>query len=232
MAALYVIPAPIGGAAQDALPVAAVETVRGLRDFVAENPRSARAMLAALGMPCAIRELSMTRLDEHTPAQDVPALLAPLRAGRSLGLLSEAGCPGVADPGAELVQQAHQAGFRVVPLIGPSAILLALMASGLGGQHFTFCGYLPRDRERRARRIRDLERQARAGRETQIFIETPYRTRVLQASLLENCAPDTRLCVACDLTTPGELIVSRTIADWRRRPLALPERPAVFLLQA
>jgi 16S rRNA (cytidine1402-2'-O)-methyltransferase len=232
MAALYVIPAPIGGTAQDALPVAAADTVRALRDFVAENPKSARAVLAGLGMPCALRELSITRLDEHTPVQDVPALLAPLRAGRPLGLLSEAGCPGVADPGADLVRQAHQEGFRVVPLIGPSAILLALMASGLGGQHFTFRGYLPRDRARRTRRILDLERQARAERQTQIFIETPYRTRILQASLIEVCAPDTRLCVACDLTASGELIVSRTIADWRRRPFELPERPAVFLLQA
>jgi 16S rRNA (cytidine1402-2'-O)-methyltransferase len=232
MAALYVIPAPIGGAARDALPAAAIDTVRALRDFVAESPRSARAVLAGLGMPCAIRELSITRLDEHTPARDVPALLAPLRAGRSLGLLSDAGCPGIADPGAALVEQAHRAGCRVVPLVGPSAILLALMASGLGGQHFAFCGYLPRDRERRARRIRELERHSRAEGQTQIFIETPYRNRVLQASLLENCSPGTRLCVACDLTAPGELIVSRTVADWRRQPLELPESPAVFLLQA
>lgn len=231
IAALYVIPAPLGGAAQDALPAAAAGTVRELRDFVAENPRSARAFLGAIGMPCALRELNIARLDEHTAARDVPALLAPLRAGRSLGLLSEAGCPGVADPGAALVHQAHRAGCRVVPLIGPSSILLALMASGLGGQHFAFCGYLPREREPRKHRIRELEQRSRAEGQTQIFIETPYRNRALLAALLEMCRPESRLCVASGLTTLDETIVSRTVAEWRRRPLDPGEKPAVFLLQ-
>lgn len=229
-AALYVIPAPLGGAAQDALPAAAADTVRRLRDFVAESPKSARAYLSALGMPCAMRELSIARLDEHTSAREVPALLAPLRAGRSLGLLSEAGCPGVADPGSELVYEAHREGHRVVPLVGPSSILLALMASGLGGQHFAFCGYLPREREQRKRRIRELEQRSRIERQTQIFIETPYRSRALLAALLEACRPETQLCVASELTTAGETIVARTVAEWRRRPLDPGEKPAVFLL--
>lgn len=228
--ALYVIPAPLGGAAPDALPAAAADTVRQLRDFVAENPKTARAYLSALGMPCAMRDLNIARLDEHTAATSVAALLAPLRAGRPLGLLSEAGCPGVADPGAELVQLAHREGFRVAPLIGPSSILLALMASGLGGQHFAFCGYLPRERDERKCRIRELERRSRSERQTQIFIETPYRNRALLATLLEVCRPETQLCVASDLTTPGETIVARPVAEWRRRPHDPGEKPAVFLL--
>lgn len=228
--ALYLIPAPLGGAARDALPAAAADTVRRLRDFVAENPKTARAFLSALGMPCALRDLNIARLDEHTAATGVAALLAPLRAGRPLGLLSEAGCPGVADPGAELVRLAHGEGFRVAPLIGPSSILLALMASGLGGQCFAFCGYLPRERDARKRRIRELELRSRSERQTQIFIETPYRNRALLAALLEVCRPETRLCVASGLTTPGETIVARPVAEWRRRPHDPGEEPAVFLL--
>jgi 16S rRNA (cytidine1402-2'-O)-methyltransferase len=203
-----------------------------LRDFVAEEPKTARAFLSALGMPVALRELHIARLDEHTRAQDLPALLAPLREGRPLGLLSEAGCPAVADPGAPLVAQAHREGFRVVPLIGPSSILLALMASGLQGQRFAFCGYLPRERTQRARRIRELESRSRIERETEIFIETPYRNEALLAALLEVCRADTQLCVASELTLPGESIALRTVAEWRQRPQKLAGKPVVFLLQA
>jgi 16S rRNA (cytidine1402-2'-O)-methyltransferase len=212
--------------------VPAIDIVRKLRDFVAENPKSSRAFLSALGMPVALRELNIGRLDEHTRAQDIPALLAPLRAGRSLGLLSEAGCPGVADPGAALVDLAHREAFRVTPLVGPCSILLALMASGLEGQRFAFCGYLPRERAQRAQRIRELEIRSRVGRETEIFIETPYRNQALLAALLEVCRPDTRICVASDLTLPGESIALYGVAEWRKRPLELAGKPSVFLLQA
>lgn len=232
MPALYAIPAPLGGAALDALPAAAIGVVRELRDFVAENPKSARAFLSALGMPVALRELNIARLDEHTREQDVPALLAPLRAGRSLGLLSEAGCPGVADPGAALVGLAHREGFRVAPLVGPSSVLLALMASGLEGQRFAFCGYLPRERVQRARRIRELENRSRVERETEIFIETPYRNQALLAALLEVCRPDTRICIASDLTLTSESITLHGVAEWRQRTLELAGKPTVFLLQA
>ena len=232
MSALYVIPSPLGGAAPEALPAGAADIVRGLRDFVAENPKTARAFLSALHMPVPLRELDIARLDEHTPAQEVPALLAPLHAGRSVGLLSEAGCPGIADPGAELVRAAHAAGFRVVPLIGPSSIVLALMGSGLEGQRFAFCGYLPRERAARRQRIRDLESRSRQQRETEIFIETPYRNAALFSALLEACQPETRLCVAQALTLPEESIQVRRIGEWRGRALAQPEHPSVFLLQA
>jgi len=231
-ATLYAIPTPLGGNPADALPQPALQTIRKVRDFVVENEKSARAFLAAVEMPCALRALGMQRLDEHTAARDIAALLAPLRQGRSLGLLSEAGCPAIADPGAALIAAAHDEAFRVVPLIGPSAIVLALMASGLEGQRFAFCGYLPRDAAERARRIRDLERRSRAERETEIFIETPYRSDALMSALLEACAGSTRVCVASELSLPGESIVQRRVDQWRRAPPAIGRRPSVFLLQA
>ena len=227
---LYAIPTPLGGAPQDALPAPALERLRGLQDFVVENAKSARAFLSAAG--CKPRELSIAELSEHTPLGDVPALLRPLREGRPLGLLSEAGCPAIADPGAGLVEAAHREGFRVVPLVGPSSITLALMASGLEGQRFAFCGYLPREAAERARRIKELENRSRREGETEIFIETPYRNDALFSALLEGCAPSTRLCVAADLTLGSESIRTRTIADWRRERPNVGKRPAVFLLLA
>lgn len=227
---LYAIPTPLGGAPQPVLSEATLKIVSGLRDFVAENAKSARAFLSAAG--CKPREVSIAELSEHTPLDQVASLLAPLREGRDLGLLSEAGCPAIADPGAALVEAAHREGFRVVPLVGPSSISLALMASGLEGQRFAFCGYLPRDAGERARRIRELESRSRKVNETEIFIETPYRNEALLAALLETCAPSTRLCVAADLTLATESIRVRTIGDWRRAPSELGRRPAVFLLLA
>jgi 16S rRNA (cytidine1402-2'-O)-methyltransferase len=149
-----------------------------------------------------------------------------------MGLLSEAGCPAIADPGAALIEAAHREGFRVVPLIGPSSITLALMASGLEGQRFAFCGYLPRDSGERARRIRELESRSRREKETQIFIETPYRSDALLAGLLESCNAQTRVCVAADLTLPSETIATQSVAQWRRSKVSVGRRPAVFLLLA
>ena len=225
---LYAIPTPLGGSPADALPLSTLKAVRELKDFVVENAKSARAFLSAVG--CKPRELNLAELSEHTAAADVPALLQPLREKRPMGLLSEAGCPAIADPGALLVEAAHREGFRVVPLVGPSAITLALMASGLEGQRFAFCGYLPREEEQRARRIRELEQRSRRENETEIFIETPYRNDALLEALLETCAPATRLCVAADLTLPSESIESGPIAEWKRKPIG--KRPAVFLLLA
>ena len=221
---LYAIPTPLGGEPQDALPAPALATIHSLKDFAVENAKSARAFLGALGMP--VRELSIVAVEEKTD------LLAPLRVGRPLGLLSEAGCPAIADPGAQLVEAAHREGFRVVPLIGPSSITLALMASGLEGQRFAFCGYLPREGAPRAKRIRELETRSRRERETEIFIETPYRNEALFSALLEVCAPATRLCVAADLTLGTESVRTCTVAEWRRSKGAIGKRPAVFLLLA
>jgi 16S rRNA (cytidine1402-2'-O)-methyltransferase len=221
---LYPIPTPLGGAPQAALPASTIATVHSLRDFIVENAKSARAFLGALGMP--VRELSIKVIGEE------PDPLAPLRQKRSLGLLSEAGCPAIADPGAEVVEAAHREGFRVVPLVGPSSIFLALMGSGLEGQRFAFRGYLPREHAARSRSIAHVERRSRSGKETQIFIETPYRNDALLAALLETCAPGTRLCVAADLTLPGQTIQTKCIAEWRRAKAAIGRRPAVFLLLA
>lgn len=220
---LYAIPTPLGAAAADALPAPALATIRGLKDFVVENAKSARAFLGELGMP--VRELSLVEVSGAD-------LLKPLREGRPLGLLSEAGCPAIADPGAKVVEAAHREGYRVVPLVGPSSILLALMASGLEGQRFAFCGYLPRETPERAKRIRQLEKRSRDERETEIFIETPYRNDVLFAALLKGCAAATRLCVAVDLTLATESVRTRSIAGWRRDGGAPGKRPAVFLLLA
>jgi len=227
---LYAIPTPLGGPPEHSLPAPALARVRELKDFVVENAKSARAFLAAVG--CQPRELAIAELNEHTPAGDVARLLNPLREGRPLGLLSEAGCPAIADPGAALVEAAHAAGFRVVPLVGPSAITLALMASGLEGQRFAFCGYLPREAAQRRQRIKQLEQRSRREHETEIFIETPYRNDALLDALLETCAPGTRLCIAADLTRPGESIRTRAVADWRRSRPSLGKRPAVFMLLA
>ncbi len=222
---LYAIPTPLGGAAADALPASALATVRTLRDFVVENAKSARAFLKEIGMPCPLQELRIATLDK-----DVSLPLKTLQAGGSIGLLSEAGCPAIADPGASLVEAAHREGIRVVPLVGPSSIVLALMASGLEGQRFAFCGYLPRDPEGRKQKIKELEARSRRQNETQIFIETPYRNDVLLGSLLETCTAGTLLCVASDLSLPSEEIKTKSIADWRRAGRTIGKRPAVFLL--
>jgi 16S rRNA (cytidine1402-2'-O)-methyltransferase len=224
---LYAVPTPLGGAAVDALPASALIAVRSLRDFVVENARTARAFLKEVGMPCAIQELDISVLDT-----DVLQHIKKLQENRSIGLLSEAGCPAIADPGASLVAAAHRAGIRVVPLIGPSSIVLALMASGLEGQRFAFCGYLPREPEERKRRIKELEARSRREHETQIFIETPYRNDAMLASLLQVASEKTFLCVATDLTLPTENIRTQSVAHWRDAGPAIGKRPTVFLLLA
>ena len=222
---LYAIPTPLGGAAADALPARALATVRTLRHFVVENAKSTRAFLKEIGLPCAIQELDISVI-----AANFPEHISKLQKGISIGLLSEAGCPAIADPGAMLVEAAHAAGIRVVPLIGPSSIVLALMASGLEGQRFAFCGYLPRETEARRRRIRELEARSRREKETQIFIETPYRNDAMLGTLLETCAPGTLLCVASDLTSVSEEIRTRAVSAWRSSGRAIGRRPTVFLL--
>lgn len=221
MSTLYAIPTPLGGSPLESLPAPAIQQIRALKHFVVENAKSARAFLGALGMP--VRDLEIDVLGD-----DVAHHLR----GQDLGLLSEAGCPAIADPGAALVEAAHAAGYRVVPLVGPSSIVLALMASGLEGQRFAFCGYLPRDGAERKASIQKLERRSRSERETQIFIETPYRNDALFAALLETCAETTRLCVAKDLTLQGESVRTQSIAAWRRKPAPPGKRPAIYLLLA
>ena len=231
---LYLIPVPLGpGKNGDVLPPPVLERIRLLRHFVVEHAKTARAFLKGAEMPVPLQELALSELNEHTRQADVAALLAPLLAGHDLGLLSEAGCPAVADPGAALVAHAQARGLRVVPMIGPSSLLLALMASGLNGQRFAFHGYLPAKEEERRQAIRQLEKESRQLGQTQLFIETPYRNKALFEALLQHGQPSTRLCLATDLTLASESIRTLTLGDWRRQPLPdLDRRPTVFLLLA
>lgn len=232
--ALYLIPVPLGDSPLDHILPSEVRSIAlRLDHFVAENAKSARAFLKQL--PCAkpIQQIEISELNEHTRSNQLPALLAPLLAGHDLGLISEAGCPAVADPGAQLVNLAHASEIRVVPCVGPSSILLALMGSGLSGQNFAFHGYLPAKDEQRHKQLRELESGSQREQRTQIFIETPYRNRQLFDALLRQCAPSTRLCLASDLTLASESIVTRSIAAWRKTtPPDIDRRPTVFLLQA
>lgn len=232
MATLFLIPAPLGEADTPWLPEPERARVTHITHFVVEAEKTARKHLKALGVTTPIRELQMSELNEHTPDKDVAALLAPLQAGHDVGLISEAGCPAVADPGAQLVALAHEAGFTVVPLIGPSSILLALMASGANGQRFAFHGYLPVDAAERIKAIKALEQQSCSADQTQVFIETPYRNNALLSTLRETLAPATRLAVACDLTLPSQTIVSRCVKDWPKQAPDLHKRPTIFLLYA
>ncbi len=230
---LYLAPVLLGdGDPADAIPSGVQSVLRGLRRFIAEEPKGARAFLKAIGHPGPLAELAIEQLAADATPETLGQLLAPLRAGASAAVLSEAGAPGVADPGAPLVRRAHEAGIRVRPLVGPSSILLALMAAGLEGQRFAFHGYLPVPEPALKRRLKALEVDSRKERRTEVFIETPYRNdRVLQA-VASACADDTLFCVATDLTLPTEEITTKTVARWRATPMRIGKRPTVFLLLA
>jgi len=202
-----------------------------LRRFVVEHPKSARQFLKALGLP--LQELEFEVLDEHSKAEDLDRIVRWMESGGDLGLLSEAGCPAIADPGANLVRCAHRLGMQVVPLVGPSSIVLALMGSGLNGQRFAFNGYLPQAFAERDARIREFEERSRRLDQTEIFIEAPYRNDQLFKAITSNCKPETMLSLAIDLTSASEEIRAKSIGEWRRAsPPQLHKRPTVFLLLA
>ena len=232
---LYLVPVALGEHTPWAhfLPAQAQAITAGLRHFVVETARAARAHLKQLDYPHPLRETDIRELPAEAADAALDALLAPALAGADLGLLSDAGCPAVADPGARLVARAHALGIRVVPLVGPSSILLGLMGSGLNGQSFAFHGYLPVAEGERDAALRTLEDESRRLGRTQIFIETPYRNERMFEALLRTLKPETRLCVACELNTAGELLLTRTLREWKKaaRP-ALARRPALFLLLA
>jgi 16S rRNA (cytidine1402-2'-O)-methyltransferase len=231
---LYLVPAWLSEDTPpaDAVPAPVLARIRALERFVVEDAKSARRYLAACGHPKPMREIAFDELNEHTPDAAVPALLEPLLAGSDVGLLSEAGVPAVADPGAKLVAAAHARGVTVVPMIGPSSILLALMASGLDGQRFRFVGYLPADAAARKSAIAELERRSARERETQVFIETPYRNDAMLQELLATLRGETRLCVAADLTAPTEWIRSARVSGWQADAPRIGKRPAIFLMLA
>lgn len=231
---LYFIPVTLGGDRLDnVLPADVIQITQNLEVFVVENEKTARHFLSLIKPKKPIRELTLLTLNEHTETRAIPALLNPLLAGQDVGVMSESGCPGVADPGAQLAALAHQKNIRVAPLVGPSSILLSLMASGLNGQHFTFLGYLPADKSARLARLKEIEKQSQKNNETQVFIETPYRNQHLLVDILANCQPETRLCVACNVSTENEFIVTRSIKTWKQQAIPdLHKKPTVFLLLA
>ena len=235
---LYLIPNALGegdaAALASVLPASVIAQTARLGYFIGENAKTTRAFLKRVGTERPIQEIEIRELNVNTPASGIEQLLPPVLAGTDAGLVSEAGCPAVADPGALLVRRAHERGIKVVPLVGPSSILLALMASGLDGQRFAFHGYLPVDAGERARKLRELEAHSRKAKETQIFIETPYRNRALLDAILAGCAPSTLVAVAVDLTLATETIVSRPVSGWKKAGGApeLHKRPAIFLMLA
>jgi 16S rRNA (cytidine1402-2'-O)-methyltransferase len=228
---LYLLPTPLGEMpASMVLPGHNLEIVRRLRYFIAEDPRSARRFLKAAGIDFPLESINIGVLNEHTRKEEHSPLLEPLMSGQDAGLLSEAGLPCVADPGAELVRLAHARGIRIIPLTGPSSLTLALMASGFNGQRFVFHGYLPVEPRARSRKIREMESAASKRDETQIFIETPYRNLQLFKSILTVCQPGTMLSIATDITLPGEHITTLSIEAWKQENPDLHKRPAVFLI--
>lgn len=229
---LYLIPSLLGKASpKEIIPAANIKIIEDLSYFIVEDVRSARRFLKKLLPVINIDRLTFNILNEHTRPEEIPSMLGPLQEGHDIGLISEAGLPCVADPGSLLVSLAHQNGIRVTPLIGPSSLFLALMASGFNGQNFAFTGYLPIDKKERRMKIKELEASVYQYDQTQIFIETPYRNKHLLDSLLETCKPHTRICIAVDLTLPSELIISQTVQEWKRiKSLDFHKRPAVFLL--
>jgi 16S rRNA (cytidine1402-2'-O)-methyltransferase len=230
-AALYLIPVTLGDTPiERVLPDFNREIIAGISHFVVENIRSARRFLRRSNPDIVIDDLTFYTLDEHTRIEEISAFLAPLRQGLPVGVISEAGCPAIADPGADLVAIAQREGLPVVPLVGPSSILMSLMASGFNGQSFAFNGYLPVEPNERTRRIKQLEQRAYSEDQTQIFIETPYRNHKLIEELVRTCCPTTRLCVACDISCEGEEIHTRTMAQWKKAQYDIQKRPAIFLI--
>jgi 16S rRNA (cytidine1402-2'-O)-methyltransferase len=233
---LFLIPSPLGEyAPEQVIPAPVLEKLRGIRRYVVEETRTVRRYLSAAGLKGHIGGLEFRELNEHTAPDEVESLLDMFSENGEpvdVGLISEAGLPAVADPGAQLVALCHQRGIRVVPLVGPSSLMLALMASGLNGQSFAFVGYLPAKTDERRKAIRDIEKRSAQFRQTEIFIETPYRNDSLMSDLLATLQPGTKLCIAADITLDGETIITRTVKGWRTSPVSIGKRPCVFLILA
>lgn len=230
---LYLIPSSLGeGNPHSIIPASVREVIERLDYFLVENPKSARRYLSWFNLTKPLQQLSIQSLEELKNPADIDLLLTPLFEGHNVGILSDAGCPCIADPGALVVRQAHKRGVRVVPLVGPSSILLALIASGLNGQSFAFHGYLPAKPEERREALKTLERNSRSHGQTQIFMETPYRSEKVLTDVLSVCAEDTTFSVASNLTLPDELIMTKQVKEWRLSQVDLKKRLCIFLLLA
>ena len=229
---IYLIPSIIAPNTQQlVIPQSTIQVIKKLDYYLVENIRTARRFIASLKLRD-VSELHFQLFDKDSKDSDLDGLLNLIEQGISVGVISEAGCPSIADPGNKIVRWGHQHGIKVTPLTGPSSIFLALMASGLNGQHFEFHGYLPIDQSSRTKTIRSLEKESGITGKTQIFMETPYRNQSLVKSLLQHCQPDTSLCIACDLTSPDEFIRTHKVKDWKGRLPDLHKKPAIFMMQS
>jgi 16S rRNA (cytidine1402-2'-O)-methyltransferase len=230
---LYLVPTVIAeGTVASVIPLQVRSTIQHIRYFLVEDLRTSRRYLSSLKIFDSVETLNFSQLDKKTRPEDVNELMNPLFEGHDIGLLSESGCPGVADPGSSAVEFAHKRGIRVIPLVGPSSILLALMASGLNGQQFAFHGYLPIEAKTLASKIGELEKESRIKGQTQIFIETPYRSDSLFRQLVKNLGPSTNLCLAVDLTGKSEMILTQSIKKWKSADMKLSKLPVLFLFLA
>ncbi len=231
MAKLFLVPNVLSeGNWEHVLPASVFPILSNTRFFIVENVRTARRFLKLVNKEINIDELTFFELNKHTQTSQLPDYLAPINNGFDIAVISEAGCPGVADPGADIVRLAHKKNITVVPVVGPSSILLALMASGLNGQNFTFHGYLPVKPNERSHVITSLEKQAKSNQQTQIFIETPYRNNQMIADLVKSCSPSTLLCIAANITGENEFIATKTIQQWKKGMPDLHKIPAIFLI--
>ncbi len=229
--ALYLLPVTLGDTPiNKVLPQYNAEIIGGIRHFIVEDVRSARRFLRAVDARFDIDGSQFFELNKHTSPADISGFLKPLQDGKPMGVISEAGCPAVADPGADVVAIAQRKGLKVVPLVGPSSIILSVMASGFNGQSFAFHGYLPIKPEERAKKLRKLEQGVYNESQTQLFIETPYRNNKMVEDILKNCRPQTKLCIAANLTCPDEYVRTLTIKEWKNRIPDLTKIPCIFLL--
>jgi len=231
MAKLYLIPTTLGDTSiERVLPPDLTQLISSIPVFIVENIRTARRFLKKVNPAIVIDDLTFFELNQHTDKKEISRFLEPNRQGQNIGVISEAGCPGIADPGADVVKIAHVRNIQVVPLVGPSSILLALMASGMSGQNFAFNGYLPIKNPEKSQQIKLLENRMQTEGQTQIFIETPYRNAQLLDELLKNCDPQTMLCIAADITLETEFILSKPISYWKTHLPEIQKRPAIFMI--
>lgn len=229
--ALYLIPVTLGETPiEQVLPAHNREVILGIRHFIVENIRTARRFLKKTDSSINIDSLTFYELNKHTSAADVSGYLEPLANGESVGVISEAGCPAIADPGADVVALAQMKKYKVVPLVGPSSIIMSVMGSGFNGQSFAFHGYLPIESSERIKRLKQLEGRIYSENQTQLFIETPYRNSKMLEDIIKNCRPQTKLCIASNITCEDESIITMSVADWTKRKYEIPKVPAIFLI--